>query len=129
MPLAGQLVDDSTVPADFQGLAAVALIWRDELDAAVAVLVVVPVDERRHPQAGLLSAAEWAAWVVGPVLRCPEQRFGVRVVVRHPWPGEGSEHTQLFQPALQRGRTQLCEKPSARSVSRIDQGKASPQTP
>jgi hypothetical protein len=50
----------------------VALLGRDELDAAVAVTVVVPVEKRRHPQAGLLSAGEWAARVVGPVLwGCP----------------------------------------------------------
>jgi len=56
MPLAGLFVDDSPVSADFQGLADVALVGRDELDAAVAVTVVLPVDERRHPQAGHLSA-------------------------------------------------------------------------
>ncbi len=43
------LVDDSTVPVELHGLTAVALLGRDELDAAVAVPVVVPVDERRHP--------------------------------------------------------------------------------
>ena len=32
-----------------------------------------------------------------------EQRFRVGVVVADPWPGEGSEHTQLLQPAFQSG--------------------------
>ena len=34
-----------------------------------------------------------------------EQRFRVGVVVAHPWPGEGSEHTQLLHAAFQRGGT------------------------
>jgi hypothetical protein len=84
MPLPGLLVDDTPVPADLLGLAAVALVGRHELDAAVTMPVVVPVDERGHPQAGFLNAGEWPTWVVRPVLRRSEQRFGVRVVVRHP---------------------------------------------
>jgi hypothetical protein len=43
MPLTSLLVDDTPVPADLHGLAAVALLRRDELDAAVAVPEVVPV--------------------------------------------------------------------------------------
>jgi hypothetical protein len=31
------------MPADLHGLATVSLVWRNELDAAVAVPVVVPV--------------------------------------------------------------------------------------
>ncbi len=105
MPLPGFFVDNSSVPADFHRLAAVALMRRHELDAAVAVPVVVPVHKRRHPQAGFLSAGEWASWVVRPVFRCSEQRFGVRVVVRHPWSGEGTEDSQFLQPGLQRRGT------------------------
>jgi hypothetical protein len=52
MSLTRLLIDDSTVPADLHGLTAVALLLRDELDTAVAVPMVVPVDERRHLQAG-----------------------------------------------------------------------------
>jgi hypothetical protein len=49
MPLSGLFVDDTPVPADLHGLAAVALLGCDELDAAVAMPVIVPVDERGHP--------------------------------------------------------------------------------
>ncbi len=38
-------IDVGSVSADFDGLAAMALVGRDELDAAVAVLVVVPDHE------------------------------------------------------------------------------------
>ena len=84
MSLTRLLVDDNTVPADLHGLTAVALLGRDEFDAAVAVPVVVPVDERRHPLAGFLRAGKGPARVVRPVFRRPEQGFRVRVVVRHP---------------------------------------------
>ena len=104
MELTSLLVDDSTVPADLQGLAAVALVGRHELDTAVAVPLVVPLHERRHPQAGFLSAGKRPSWVLRPVFRCSEQGFGVRVVVRHPWPGEGPQDSQLLQPGFQRGR-------------------------
>ena len=43
---------------DLDGLTAVALVGRHEFDAAMAVPVVVPVDKRRHPLAGLLLAAK-----------------------------------------------------------------------
>ena len=62
------LVDAGTVAADFKGFSAVPPRWRYELDAAVAVLIVVLAHERRHPGAGLLGAAKWPAGVVWPVL-------------------------------------------------------------
>ncbi len=73
MSLTRLLVDDSMVPADLHGLTAVALLGRDELDASVAVPVVVPVDERRHPQALLLSTGKGSSRVVRPVFRRSEQ--------------------------------------------------------
>lgn len=84
MSLARLLVDDRSVPTDRHRLAAVALLGRHELDAALAVPVVVPVDERRHPYAGFLRTGKGPARVVRPVFRRPEQGLGVWVVVRHP---------------------------------------------
>ena len=89
--------------ADLHSLATVTLLRRDELDATVAVLVVVPGDERCHPLTGLIFGGEGFAGVVRPVFHRAEQRFGVGVVVGDPWPGERPEHAQLFQPAFQRG--------------------------
>jgi hypothetical protein len=71
MSLAGLFVDDSPVSADFQGLAAVALVGRHKFDTAVAVTLVVPVDERGNPQAGFLSDGIWPSWVIRPVLTPP----------------------------------------------------------
>ena len=48
MTLTRLLLETGTVATDFFGLAAMALIWRNETDAAVAVLVVVPVHECTH---------------------------------------------------------------------------------
>jgi len=52
-----------------------ALMGRDEFDAAVAVPVVVPVHKRSYPLAGPVFAGEWPAGVVGPVLDRSEQGF------------------------------------------------------
>ncbi len=71
MTLTGQLVDAGTVSADLNGFSAMALRWRHEPDAAVAVLVVVPIHESRDPGAGLLDTLEWPSGVVRPVLTAP----------------------------------------------------------
>ena len=91
--------------ADLNRITVVTLDGRHELDAAVAVLVVVPVDERRHPLTGLVFGGKWLAGVFRPILHRPEQRFRVRVVVGDPWTRERPEHAEFLQPALQRGRT------------------------
>ena len=57
------------------------LLRRYELDAAVAVLLVVPVDKRRHPLTGLVLAGERLTRVISPILHRPEQGFRVGVVV------------------------------------------------
>jgi len=105
MFLPGLLVDLGTPLADFDGMAAMALLGRHELDAAVTVLVVIPIHERRHPLAGFRLAAKWPAWVAGPVLDRTKQGFRVGIVVRNPWPGERAQHPQLLQPGLERGGT------------------------
>jgi hypothetical protein len=66
-------VNDSPPPTDFHGLAAVALVRRDELDAAVPMPVVVPIHKRGHPQAGVLRAGKGPTRVVRPVFRRSEQ--------------------------------------------------------
>ena len=97
MALAGSFVDDSAVPADLHGLAIVTLLGRHEFDAAVAVLVVVPVDELGDPLTRLFFGGKWFAGVIRSILHRPEQGFRVRVVVGDPGPGEGSEHAHLLQ--------------------------------
>ncbi len=84
--LTGLLVDTGAVMADFIDLAAVALIRRHEPDTAVAVLVVVPIHECRHPGAGVVLAPEWPPWVDRTVLDRAEQGFRVGVVLADPWP-------------------------------------------
>jgi hypothetical protein len=78
-------VDDSAVPADLHGLAIVTLLGCHEFDPAVAVLVVVPIDELGDPFAGLVFGGKWPAGVIRPVFHCPEQGFRVRVVVGDSW--------------------------------------------
>ena len=75
---------------------AMPLLRRNELDAAMAVLVVVPIHKCGNPLAGLLFVAEWPAGVIRPVFNGAEQRFRVGIVVAHPRPGEGSEYPQFL---------------------------------
>jgi hypothetical protein len=56
MTLTGQLVNADTVASDLNGISAVALRWLHEPDAAVAVLIVVPVHKDCHPAAGACPA-------------------------------------------------------------------------
>ena len=105
MALAVLFVDDSAVEADLHCLAIVTLLGCHEFDPAVAVPVVVPVDEHGDPLTRLVFGGKWLAGVIRPILHRPEQRFRVRVVIADAWPGERPEHAQFYQAALQRGRT------------------------
>ena len=91
---------------------------RHELDPAVAIPMVVPDHKRRHPLAGPLFGVEMACGGgQSAILLRPEAGFGLRNVVRNPWPGEGSENNQHLHAALQRRRTQLIEKPAAAALA------------
>ncbi len=85
-----------SLPGDLDGLAAMALLGRHELDAAVTVLVCVPIHEQRHPLAGLVSDGERPILVVGPLLDRTEQGYRVGIVVRNQWSRERAQYPQLF---------------------------------
>ena len=55
----GLLVDIGSLLTDCGGGSAVALMGRDEFDAAVAVPVVVPIHKSRHPLAGFVFSGEY----------------------------------------------------------------------
>ena len=67
MALAYSFVDDIAVTTDLHGLATVTLLGRQELDGAVAVLVVVPVDELGDPLTRLFLGGKWLAGLIRPV--------------------------------------------------------------
>ena len=96
-------VDDSAVTADLHDITVVTLLRHHKLDPSVPVPVVVPVHERRNPQAGLFHTGEWAPGVIRPIFLRAEHRLGIGVVVANSWSGEGPHYSQLFQPASQRG--------------------------
>ena len=81
---AGGLVDLCPLLANVLGGSALALLGCHKFDAAVAVLVVVPINKRHHPFAGLLLAGKGPAGVIRMVFDRTEQRFRVRVVVGDP---------------------------------------------
>ena len=61
MQLMGLDVNLGTALTDFKGLTAMAMVGRHEFDTAVAVSVVVPVDERGDLLTGLLFGCKWLA--------------------------------------------------------------------
>ena len=75
MGLAGLFVDIGSLLANCGGDTGVTLMGRDELDAAVAVPVVGPVDKHRHPLAGLVLAGKGPPGVVRTVFDRSEQGF------------------------------------------------------
>jgi len=81
MRSAGFLIDLGTLLANGDGRSAVSLNGCHELDAAVTVPVVVPVDEPGEPRTSLLFGCKRLAGVIRPIFDRPEQRFLVRVVV------------------------------------------------
>ena len=74
----------------------VPLLRRNELDAAMAVLVVIPLNKGCHPMAGLLFVAEWPAGIILPVLNRAKKEFRVGVVVRYTRTRDGSEYSQFL---------------------------------
>ena len=64
-------VDDSAMAADLNRITVVALVRCHELDPAVAVLVVVPGDERGDPLTGLVFGGKGFAGVIRPILTAP----------------------------------------------------------
>lgn len=129
MFLPGLLIDMGAPPAEFRGVAAVALVRRHELDAAVTVLVVVPIHERHHPFTGLCLSGERPVWVVRLVFDRAEQGFRVGIVIRHPWPGERTQQPARCQ-LHRRARLPNRRRTSLRSGHRCQrQCRRGPQAP
>jgi len=68
--------------------------------------VAAPIDgtapERRHQRAGFINADGWHGGdSQNGIERCATERLREGIAVAHPRYGEGPEHTQLLQPALQ----------------------------
>ena len=59
--------------ANFHRISTMALVGSHELDAALAVPVVVLVRKHRHPLTGPSPHWRMGAWVLRPVLRGGEQ--------------------------------------------------------
>ena len=70
---------------------------RDEFQAAVFVLMVVPAHELLRPGPRFIYAAERSARIVGPVFAGAEQRLREWVVVTHTRPAERGHDPQVFQ--------------------------------
>jgi len=67
MALTGLFIKISTLFANCYRLTAMPLLRRNEFDAAMAVLVVIPIHKRRNPLAGFFFAAERPVGVIRPV--------------------------------------------------------------
>ena len=58
------LINPGTVLEDFHSLADVTLMVCRKFDTSVALSKVVPLHKIYNPQAGLLPAGEWLAWII-----------------------------------------------------------------
>ena len=96
-------------------LAAVALSRRHHADAAVAVMLVVAVNEVLHPFLGLLHAFKAIARIqmIPAVLERAEEGFRIRIVIAHPRPAVREGDPAAFKQ--RQGRRRL----HARSVVRV----------
>ncbi len=97
MSCTGLRLELVTACADGHGLATVVRVRRHDLDAALAVLMVGPLQKGRHPQAGLLPCSECPVGVVRMGFVRSEQGFRIGVVIR-PHHGPVLPLEFLFQP-------------------------------
>ena len=65
--MTGLFIKISTLFANCYRLTAIALVRRNEFDAAMAVLVVMPIHKSGNPLVGFFFAAEWPVGVIRPV--------------------------------------------------------------
>ncbi len=75
--LTGLRIDLVSACAYGHGLATVTMVRRYELEATVAVLMVIPPHKGRHPLAALLPCPEWPVGVVRSEFECSEQGFRI----------------------------------------------------
>ena len=95
---AGVLIDRGTLLANGDGRSAVSLNGCYVFDAAVAMPVVIPVDELGDPLTGLVFVGKWLAGVIRPIFHRADQRFRVRVVVAEARLGERPERLRPVPP-------------------------------
>ena len=96
-------VDAATRSEDLDVDTRVSVRGRNEADAAVLMLVVVPVRERRYPLACIVETREAGDGICWAVLESAEQRFRERVVVGHARPAERRHNSETLQRREHRG--------------------------
>ena len=97
------LKDLSALRQNILGFAAMALAWGDIAKGAVAVLVVVPLDELLDPLLGLGQGGEPGDGETRSVLQRLEGRLGEGIVVTDPWSAVRRGDAQVIE-LLQEGR-------------------------
>src|SRR5699024_18430 len=102
MPLSRRLIDGVPLGQDLDVLPGVTLVRRDVVDAAMLVLMVVPVDEVTDPLARGLERGKASLGEVRHVFAGPEQRFDEGVVVADPRSAERSGDPELAEHDLHR---------------------------
>jgi len=88
MPLAGSLVHCLTTRQNRLAPSLVPLIRCDEFQGTMTMTAVVPGHELMHPPPGRIQVLEELLWSDRCVLQCPEQVFGIRIIVAHRRPAE-----------------------------------------
>lgn len=102
----GMLVELMASLQDRVILAGMSLRRTDVADGAVAVIVVVPTDERPRPLAGMLEVCEALHRELGPVLRRAEQSLDEGVVVADARSGVGDPQPEPIHHRQDGGRVE-----------------------
>lgn len=74
-----------------------ALLRRNEVELAVAVLGVVPAHKLLHPYTGLIQRGEAGRGPLRAVLQYPEQGLDKGIVIADPRTAVGWQHAQFLQ--------------------------------
>ena len=81
----GRLVKHLSFLQDHLIRTRMALVWCHETDAAVLVLMVVPMHKSLGPFPCTSQVGKSLAWVLWAVFECAKEGFDVGVVIGDPW--------------------------------------------
>ena len=68
----------------FFTLAAVTLVWREEFDTTVVMVIVIPMDEFLDPCPGIINSSESSDWIAWTVFEGFENGLRIRIVIANP---------------------------------------------
>src|SRR5690625_908587 len=99
----GCLIDGVSLRQNLTVDPTVPVVGRDEADATMLMLGIVPSHKVLNPVASCIDVGKGSVWVRWRVLQRTEQGLRVRVVIRDRGTTEGRHYTQMLQGSQHRG--------------------------